>query len=103
MSEPEQLLEPSQLGAVAIQGAAVSDPGAPCVLKFVGLCSGGQPRLPLSPEGPAAISPHYWSGRKEVEKRENRLSEYCRGALPNHILGFVSILNAPVAAKAGKL
>lgn len=97
MSEPEQLLDPSQPGAVAIQGATLSDPGAPCVLKFVGLCSGGQPWVP------AAISPCYWSGRKEVEKRENRLSEYCRGALPNHILGFVSILNATVAAKAGKL
>lgn len=50
-----------------------------------------------------SFSRYHWNDRKEVEKRENRLTEYFSGCLPNHILGFISILNTPVAAKAGKL
>lgn len=38
-----------------------------------------------------------------MEKRENILGECFSSCLPNHILGFISILNAAVAAKAGKL
>lgn len=34
-----------------------------------------------------------------MEKMENRLSEYFSSCLPNHILGFISILNTAVAAK----
>lgn len=46
-------------GAVAIQGAGLSDPCVPFVLKFMGLFSGWQPRVPFIPEVPASISPYY--------------------------------------------